>query len=280
MDNFLVVSNKEKDPENRVADSIKTYLEGRNCRCICECVTHDDVSGDRLEKAISGGAQCVIILGGDGTLIQVAGALAGTDIPLLGINLGTLGYLAEVERDHIIPTLERLIDDKYDIEERMMLSAFTKGKESAALNDIVITRLGDLRVVRYRIYVNGRCLTKYDADGIIVSTPTGSTGYSMSAGGPIVEPNASIILLTPICPHTLNTRSVVLSADDEIRIEVCESKYGHEHEAYVSCDGAKAINLAAGETVDIKRAAGVTKIIKMSREGFLDILSRKLRTEI
>ena len=277
MRNFLVVSNKEKDPGNSVADSIKEYLEKRDCVCCCEYVMHDDVCADRLEKAAEGGAQCVLVLGGDGTLIQVAGALAGKDIPLLGINLGTLGYLAEVERDHILPTLERIISDEYDIEERMMLSANTKGNIQAALNDIVITRLGDLRVVRYRLCVNGKCLATYEADGIIVSTPTGSTGYNMSAGGPIVEPCASIILVTPICPHTLNTRSVVLSADDEIRIEICESKYRHDHEAYVSCDGAAAIDLAAGDAVDIKRASGVTKIIKMSREGFLEILSRKLR---
>ena len=120
MRNFLVVSNKEKDPGNSVADSIKEYLEKRDCVCCCEYVMHDDVCADRLEKAAEGGAQCVLVLGGDGTLIQVAGALAGKDIPLLGINLGTLGYLAEVERDHILPTLERLISDEYDIEERMM----------------------------------------------------------------------------------------------------------------------------------------------------------------
>lgn len=278
MNNFLIVSNKEKDPDNRVMDSIREYLETKGCVCTCECVTHDSVIKDRLETAADRGAQCVLVLGGDGTLIQVAGALADTDIPLLGINLGTLGYLAEVERDHIIPTLERLAADEYNIEKRMMLSAKTEDMEQTALNDIVITRLGDLRVVRYRIYVNDRCLTTYDADGIIISTPTGSTGYSMSAGGPIVEPGARIILLTPICPHTMNTRSVVLSADDEIRVEICDSKYKHEYEACVSCDGAAAINLAAGDAVNIRRADAVTGIIKMSRESFLDILSRKLRT--
>lgn len=278
MRRFLVVSNKDKDPENRVADSIKTYLEERECECSLRCVTHDNVSRDELEQAVDKGAECVLVLGGDGTLIQVAGALVGRDIPLLGINLGTLGYLAGVERDHIIPTLERLIDDKYDIEERMMLSVEAKGTVQAALNDMVITRLGDLRVVRYRLYVNGRSLATYEADGIIVSTPTGSTGYNMSAGGPIVEPCASMIVVTPICPHTLNTRSVVLSADDNVRIEVCESKYKHDHEAYVSCDGGASLYLAAGDAVDIRKAAGITKIIKISKEGFLDILSRKLRT--
>ncbi len=277
MNNFLVVSNKEKDPSGEVSGMIRKYLEDKGCIVSLETVTHDDVRKEALSRAAESGAGCVLVLGGDGTLIQVAGALAKKDIPLLGINLGTLGYLAEIEREQIIPTLERLIMGDYEIEERMMLSAAAGGDKREALNDIVITRFGDLRVVRYKVYVNGRCLSTYDADGIIVSTPTGSTGYNLSAGGPIVEPCANLILMTPICPHTLNTRAVVLSSDDEISIEVCRSKYSREYEARVSCDGAASIKLAAGERVNIKRSSGVTKVIKMSREGFLDVLSRKLK---
>ncbi|MCR4807621.1 MAG: NAD(+)/NADH kinase [Lachnospiraceae bacterium] len=278
MNNYLVVSNSEKDPQDEVSNMIREFLEGKGCTVRLESVTHDNVRKEALNAAADTGAECVLVLGGDGTLIQVAGALAKKDIPLLGINLGTLGYLAEIEREQIIPTLERLIKDDYAVEERMMLSASAGGDKREALNDIVITRFGDLRVVRYMVYVNGRCLSTYDADGIIISTPTGSTGYNMSAGGPIVEPCANLILMTPICPHTLNTRAVVLSSDDEISIEVCKSKYSREYEARVSCDGAASIKLPAGERVDIKRSTGVTKVIKMSREGFLDVLSRKLRT--
>jgi NAD+ kinase len=276
MNNFLVVANNEKDPKGEVSSMILDFLREKGCTVSHEAVNHGNVRRDALMKSAGSGAECVLVLGGDGTLIQVAGALATMDIPLLGINLGTLGYLAEIERDQVIPTLERLIKDDYEIEERMMLSARAGNLKHDALNDIVITRLGDLRVVRYIIYVNGRCLTTYDADGIIISTPTGSTGYNLSAGGPIVEPCADLILLTPICPHTLNTRAVVLSSDDKISIEVSRSRYSHEHEACLTCDGASPIRLAAGESVDIRKADGVTKIIKMSREGFLDILSRKL----
>ncbi|MCR5357893.1 MAG: NAD(+)/NADH kinase [Lachnospiraceae bacterium] len=274
MKNYLVVYNRDKDVGGTVTGSIAGYLSERGCKCSSLAVSHDAIPAAELNESAKD-AECVLVLGGDGTLIQVAGALAGRDIPLLGINLGTLGYLAGVEKDNIMPTLDRLINDDYDVEERMMLSAVTGGNESTALNDIVISRLGDLRIVRYMIYVNNRCLSVYEADGIIVSTPTGSTGYNLSAGGPIVEPNASLILVTPICPHTLNTRAVVLSAEDEIRIEVLSSKYSHEYEASLSCDGATAIDLKAGDSVEIKRAEGVTKVIKMSREGFLDVLSRK-----
>ncbi|MCR5419455.1 MAG: NAD(+)/NADH kinase [Lachnospiraceae bacterium] len=278
MNNYLIVSNKEKDPNNEVAGKIQLFLEEKGYSCTCETVTYDDVRKKCLEECIDKGAECVLVLGGDGTLIQVAGALSGKDIPLLGINLGTLGYLAEVERDQIIATLLKLTEGEYEIENRMMLTAETKGTVKDALNDIVITRYGDLKIVKYRIYVNDRYLATYEADGIIVSTPTGSTAYNLSAGGPIVEPSASIIVITPICPHTLNSRAVVLSAEDRICIEVCESKYHREYEAYVSCDGANAIKLNAGDRVNIRRADGATKLIKTSKEGFLEVLSRKLKT--
>lgn len=276
MNDFLVVSNKEKDPEGEVSLMIRDHLTAQGCTVRLESVTHGNIRKEYLKKSVDEGAQCVLVLGGDGTLIQVAGALASRDVPLLGINLGTLGYLAEIEKDQIIPTLDRLVKDDYEIEERMMLSTSSGGDRRDALNDIIITRYGDPRVVRYIIYVNGRCLSTYDADGIIISTPTGSTGYNLSAGGPIVEPNAKLILITPICPHTLNTRAIVLSSDDLISIEVSRSKYMREYEACVSCDGITTIRLSAGDCVDIRKADGVTKVIKMSREGFLDVLSRKL----
>ena len=276
MNDFLVVSNKEKDPEGEVSLMIRDHLTAQGCTVRLESVSHGNIRKEYLKKSVDEGAQCVLVLGGDGTLIQVAGALASRDVPLLGINLGTLGYLAEIEKDQIIPTLDRLVKDDYEIEERMMLSTSSGGDRRDALNDIIITRYGNPRVVKYIIYVNGRCLSTYDADGIIISTPTGSTGYNLSAGGPIVEPNAKLILITPICPHTLNTRAIVLSSDDLISIEVSRSKYMREYEACVSCDGITTIRLSAGDSVDIRKADGVTKVIKMSREGFLDVLSRKL----
>ena len=278
MNDFLVVSNKEKDPEGEVSQMIRNHLTVQGCTVRTTSVSHGNIRKEDLNRSVDEGAQCVLVLGGDGTLIQVAGALASKDVPLLGINLGTLGYLAEIETDQIIPTLDRLVKDDYEIEERMMLSTSSGGDRRDALNDIIITRYGDPRVVRYIIYVNGRCLSTYDADGIIISTPTGSTGYNLSAGGPIVEPNAKLILITPICPHTLNTRAIVLSSDDLISIEVCKSKYMREYEACVSCDGISTIRLSAGDSVDVRKADGVTKVIKMSREGFLDVLSRKLGT--
>ena len=218
----------------------------------------------------------VIVLGGDGTLIQVAGSLP-TSLPLIGINFGKLGFLAEVAKDEIFEALDKLIADEFNIENRMMLSAKSGDYARSALNDIVIAREGELRIVSFSLYVNGILLNKYEADGIIVSTPTGSTGYSMSAGGPIVEPGAELILVTPIAPHTLNSRTIVLSAEDNIRIMIGKGRIHKEHEAYVSCDGGKALHLSAGDYVDIKRTDAVTKIIKLRKESFIDVLSRKMQ---
>lgn len=147
------------------------------------------------------------------------------NIPLFGINLGTLGFLAEVDRQSVYPALQKLMEDDYEVEERMMLKGTVyRGEEvlgeDIALNDIVIGREGHLRVVSFKNYVNGEYLNSYNADGIIISTPTGSTGYSLSAGGPVVSPGASMMIMTPIAPHTMNTRSIIFPAEDVITVEI------------------------------------------------------------
>lgn len=165
-------------------------------------------------ELIPEGTQCILVLGGDGTLLQAARDVVYRKIPMLGINLGTLGFLAEVDRQSIHAALDKLIADDYEIEERMMLTGTVWHGDKIigqdiALNDIVIGREGPLRVVRFKNYVNDVYLNSYNADGIIIATPTGSTGYSLSCGGPIVSPNAAMTLMTPIAPHTLNTRSII-----------------------------------------------------------------------
>ncbi len=282
MKNFYVLTNIDKDPGFEKTKAIKQFLELRGKKCMYEEIAYSSEktqTDECWQKKIPADTECVLVLGGDGTLIQAAGLLARRSIPLIGINLGTLGYLAEVEKDNIFQMLEHLLNEEYEIVERMMLSGesyINKKKISthSALNDIVITRSGALRIVSFKIFVNGKLLNVYDADGIIVSTPTGSTAYNLSAGGPIVEPEAKVILITPICPHTLNERAIVLSAEDDVRIEVGNGK--HQDTAEVSFDGSHACSLATGDYVEIRRAREVTKIIKMSKESFLDVLSRKM----
>ena len=167
----------------------------------------------------------------------------------------------------------------YLYEERMMLEGmFPNGKKDVALNDIVVSRKGDdLRIIYFKLFVNGELLNSYEADGIIISTPTGSTAYNMSAGGPIVEPTASLTVITPICSHALNTRSIVLSSDDEIVIEIGEGRRGNIEKVLVTFDGATSVPLETGDRLTICKAKESTKIMKINKISFLEILRRKMK---
>ena len=227
-------------------------------------------------------AQCILVLGGDGTLIQAARDTVERRIPLLGINLGKLGYLAEIERAGVSDALDKLMADAYTLEPRMMLEGSVCRKEgervhNLALNDIVVNRAGALRVIDYEIYVNGEFLNRYSADGIIVSTPTGSTGYSLSAGGPIVSPMASMIVVTPICPHTLTARSIVLSGEDRITIRLGSGRRTDREEAYATFDGEVSVPIATGDYVEICKSEKAADILKISKISFLEVLRNKMR---
>ena len=173
-----------------------------------------------------------------------------------------------------------LIDD-YVLDERIMLQGRIVTKEgikdiSPALNDISITRCGSLQIIALKIYVNGQFLCRWNADGIIISTPTGSTGYNMSAGGPIVEPGANLILLTPICAHTLNARSIILRAEDIVEIEIDSGHNGRLLQVEANSDGNERISMETGDKIFISKADNTTKIIKLSKVSFLEILNKKM----
>lgn len=276
MKHFFVVANKAKDPEGSYTNRIKTYLHERGATVSC-------LINEREAAPIHApnGVECAIVLGGDGTLLKAAGDLMEQEIPLLGVNLGTLGYLAEVEIGNIEQALDKLLRGEYTKETRMMLAGdvFHAGESFVhgfALNDIVISRCGSLQILHFNIHVNGRFLNGYGADGIIVATPTGSTGYNMSAGGPIVEPGANLLLLTPICPHTLNTRSIILSPEDEVAIEIPEGREKSVQMVEASFDGAHKVTLQTGDRIVIKRASKTTEILKFNTESFLEILHKKM----
>lgn len=289
MNRFFIITNSEKDCDLKTTRYIQDYIQKKGGVCEIQQKSHTNLQGRynyTNPSEISEDTQAVLVLGGDGTLIQAARDVVDCDIPILGINLGTLGYLAEIDKNNIVQALDALFHDNYEIEERMMLEGgsfrWNLKDWQIALNDVVISRKGTLRVVEYHIYVNNRYLTSYKADGIIVATPTGSTGYSMSAGGPIIAPNAQMILITPICPHTLNRTSIVLDAGDLISISVgprseddTEVKDRHA-EAVASFDAARGIALCAGDRVDIQRSDKKMKLIKISKDSFLQVLGRKM----
>lgn len=284
MKKFHVISNIDKDPGLKEAAKVCEYLLSKGCECAISQIsrTYGDVSvPNKVIDEIASDCEAVIVMGGDGTIIQIASPLAKKEIPLLGINLGNLGYLAEVNRDNIEPTLNRLIDDDFNLEERMMLHGhvYLNGEDTAAdraLNDVVISREGSLRIIRFEIYVNDRLLNTYEGDGVIVSTPTGSTGYSMSAGGPIVEPDAKVILITPVAAHTLNSRPIVLSPDDRLKIVIANNRNNAPQKVQACFDGGSCYAMSAGDYVEIRCANRITRVIKMSKESFLDTLARKI----
>ncbi len=275
MERFYIITNRLKDRDYRLTEEIRAYIEEHGKKSI---LSEKDELGHILPGSVPEDAQCALVLGGDGTLIRAARELGGYNIPLLGINLGTLGYLAEVELKDFKEALDQLFEGTPHIEERMMLSGTVESVvEDVALNDIVLTRDGGLRVVKFNVYVNGTLLNTYLADGIIISTPTGTTGYNLSAGGPIVEPTASMFVITPICSHALNTSSIVLSSEDTIEVEICEGRYGREEHVLLNFDGTDGIPLVTGHKVCIRKAKETTRLIKLSQESFMKTMRKKMK---
>lgn len=285
MDKFFIIANRQKDKELKTARKVEAYLNSKGKSCILREETSEQKARSNhytdVEK-IPKDVECIIVIGGDGTLLQAARDVVNRQIPLLGINMGTLGYLAEIDRSSIDGALNHLMLDEYTIEKRMMLNGKVYHKEEliaedVALNDIVIGRDGPLHVTRFHNYVNGEFLNSYTADGIIIATATGSTGYSLSAGGPIVSPETNILIMTPVAPHTLNTRSVIFPAEDEITVEIGEGSQGCEAKAVVSFDGDTNVPMCTADRVAIRRSVKDTQIIKISNISFLEVLRRKMK---
>lgn len=282
MKHFLIITNEFKDKGLVFTEKIRRYIEARGGSCQCYSSTGDDARHAAPDSAdIAEGTECVLVLGGDGTLIRAAAKLVDENLPLIGVNLGTLGYLCELEAANVFDAIDELMDGHYMLEERMMLSAYgikngIQTEAKTALNDVVIHRTGALSVVNLIVSVNGEYLNTFRADGIIVSTPTGSTGYNMSAGGPIVDPKARMMLITPINAHNLNSRSIVISADDEVMIEIGQRRSQKDETVEVSYDGDNAVGLEVGDRLVVKQAASVAKVCKLSRKSFLEILRKKM----
>jgi len=231
----------------------------------------------RRSKEINSTIDLGVSLGGDGTLLNIARRLAPHDIPILGINMGHLGFLTEVELKDLYADLNCLKSGEYFIDTRMMIEARvtrdgTAFKKFLALNDIVITKGPFARLLRLRAAANGKYIDTYPADGLIISTPTGSTAYSLSAGGPIINPNIDLILITPICPHTLQSRSIVISAGDVVEVEVL-AQYP---EAMLTVDGQQGFEITNRDKIAVRRSRFYTKLVRLKTWSFYDVLRMKL----
>jgi len=284
MNCFYVMTNSVKDKDLEITNHIADYLKEHGKTCVVQLQnvpksewTYHFTDVEQIPKEVD----CIIVLGGDGTLLRAARDVVDKEIPLCGINLGNLGYLAEVDVNSIYQALDCLMNGEYEIERRMMLmGSVYRGEEllaqDIALNDIVVSRENDQKVGHFHNYVNGEFLNSYSADGIILSTPTGSTGYSLSAGGPIISPSASLLLMTPLAAHTLNSRSVVFSGEDKIMVEIGTGRDGVVNKGIVSFDGTNIARLVSGDKVIVEKSKKDTQIVKISNISFLEVLRNKM----
>lgn len=290
MKHFLIATNFIKDENLHLTSEIEEYISahGGSCKKIIGETEIPDADGSisyKLDKEEV--FDCIIALGGDGTILKVSRDLRDMNIPIVGVNLGTLGFLTEIEPDQIFPVIDRLLADDYETEKRMHIrgAIFKEGikepvHKDAALNDIVVSRAGFSRVIGLRVYVNGKVMDIYEADGVIISTPTGSTGYNLSAGGPIVSPKTNLIIVTPISPHSLTSKSIVLSSEDEIVIEVLKMRKAQKEEAIVSFDGQSGTQLSAGDRIVIQKASSATRMIKLFDVSFYEVLREKITNHL
>ena len=239
---------------------------------------------ERGVSIVESGADLVVSLGGDGTVLRAARVAHEADAPLLAVNLGTLGYLTEVDAADARSALDRIFAGDFEIEDRMMLdcSASCRGgtQRFVGLNEVLVERSSRYRLVRLDVGVSGERLSTFNADGVIVATPTGSTAYALSAGGPIVSPRAQVLLVVPVSPHMIFSRAVVLSPTDTVDITIgtdpAVEGEGRPQEASLVLDGALGCDLGAGDTVTVARHERPLRLIRMTGPRFLERLRSKL----
>jgi NAD+ kinase len=266
--------------------AIESWLAGRGHHAIFETATAAlmPAAADRAvadKPALVAGVDLLIVLGGDGTLLSVADCAveANVDVPILGVNFGGLGFLTEATLPELYPSLESALSGAARVEERMMLRATTvRGGQPLphhlALNDVVITKAARARMTDLSVFVGDEFVTRVKADGLIVATPTGSTAYNLAAGGPIVQPVVDAIVLTPIAPHMLTNRPIVIPASSIVRVQPMMAE---RDELYVTMDGQAGYRLEAGDEVRISRAARKVRLLRPSTRSYFDVLRQKLK---
>lgn len=280
MKHIGIIPNRLKDTDLKVTERIATWFNKNNLSAYTTPDIAEHIQAHTIavnEKELYEICDSLIVIGGDGTILSVAEAASIKDIPIVGVNLGRLGFLADIEPQEIEVSLQKLLEGVYEIEERMMLKATIISPEDEkyvfhALNDINVTRGSFARLVEFEIRINNELCDIYPADGMIVSSPTGSTAYNLSAGGPILVPHANTYVVTPICPHTLYAKSIILSDHDTIQIATLEEA----KDMALSIDGRLKMYLTPQHVVHIERATQVTKLIKLSERKFFDILREKI----
>ena len=277
----IAIFAKVHDPRCQgVASELISWLAVKGCTPLVEAHLARHLAGitgvEREE--IPGQADLVVVLGGDGTLISVARLVGDREVPILGVNLGSLGFLTEITLDELYPALESCLSGDYTVSERLMLRAelFRAGEriaEHRVLNDAVINKGALARIIDLETLVDDRYLTTFKADGLIISTPTGSTGYSLSANGPIIHPELACLVITPICPHTLTNRPIVVSSAAAITLNLKSLN----EDVFLTLDGQVGLELQCGDQLRFRRAEHCTRLIQSRTRDYFEVLRAKLK---
>lgn len=280
MKKIAIIPNNIKDIGLLVTKRVVDYLSGKAELYMENKFSVTGMKVNYVKKsAIFENVDLMIILGGDGTILQEAAACAKYGIPVMGINLGKVGFLTEIECDNIENALNKLLAEEYTIEKRMLikLEIRREGKTVCvqnALNDVVVSKPSGAKLIDMELYAGDELVNRYIADGLIIATPTGSTGYSISAGGPVVDPSMTLYIATPICPHMLSARSAVLSADKPIIIRL-DSAYP-DNEAVVTADGDVQGYISSADEVAVLKSKYEFQLIRTGRQSFYNTLISKL----
>lgn len=276
-----IIANLQKKDAVKVAEKIFELCEKHNLKAYftiqCAALLGRCDIGYPLHM-IAELSDMLIVLGGDGTILGVARQFADTNIPILGVNLGHVGFLAEVEISDLELSMEKILNKEFIVQDRMMLycEVMRDNKVVAsfhALNDIVISKGPFSRIIQLETYINNHLLETYPGDGVIIATPTGSTGYSLSAGGPLVNPGLNLLIITPICPHMLHHRSVIIAENETVHIKA----YTQQAEVILTVDGQQGFQLRNDDDIIVKKNKFCTKLVKLTDVNFYALLHRKLK---
>lgn len=279
MQHVAIIYKRFRADAKRLAERLSTWFQQQRIAVFCEQNIDDSQFGrDNPKINIPAATDMAIVLGGDGTFLSVARFLEDRHTPIIGVNLGGLGFLTEIGEEDCFHELEQILEGKYEIEERMRLQVFIRRERrevfrQSVVNDVVINKGALARIVDVKISIDGRYLTHYRADGLIVATPTGSTAYNLSAGGPIVYPTAHATILTPICPFTLTNRPIILPSDVVIQVELGE----RIKDVTLTCDGQVGCRLASSDQIVIAAALNPLRLIKTPAVDYFEILRTKLK---
>ncbi len=264
--------NERKKQSYAIAIEIRKFLEKHGITVVAEDEKASEIGAKPISSIDPHSIQFLISMGGDGTILRLSHQYAHLNAAILGINLGHLGFMADVPTEDIYPSLHDLLHGAYSINERLVLEGSNQNKSIRAVNDIVIHRAANHSLIELAIHIDGVYVNTFVADGIIIATPNGSTAYSLAAGGPIISPSLDAVVITPICPHTISNRPIVLTAD-----RIIEIKYLNEYDPLeVRADGLESLSIATGDSLRVQKSTRTFKLVNLHRHEYFSTLRTKL----